>query len=55
MTEERSVTFTASDIRNALVLWAWYKSVPVAHDAKLTVTEHADYKPATATLTWRAK
>jgi hypothetical protein len=55
MTEERSVTFTASDIREALVLWSWYKSVSVPPNAKLTVTEHAEYKPATATLTWRAK
>jgi hypothetical protein len=55
MTEERSVTFTAADVRDALILWAWYKSVPVAHNARLTLVPHGDDRPATATLTWSAK
>jgi hypothetical protein len=55
MTEERSVTFTAADVRDALVLWAWYKSVQVRHDASLTLTPHSEHNPATATLTWSAK
>jgi hypothetical protein len=54
MTEEKSVTFTAREIADALEYWAWRtRAIIIPSDARLTLTEHGEYKAASATLTWR--
>jgi hypothetical protein len=53
MTEEKSVTFTAREIAEALEYWAWRTgAITIPEGARLTLTEHGDYRAASATLTW---
>ena len=53
MTEERSVTFTARDIADALTSWAMRKGVPIPSCARLEIVRGKPRRPASATLTWR--
>jgi hypothetical protein len=56
MTEEKSVTFTAREIADALEYWAWRtRAITIPGDARLNLTSHTIYGPASATLTWKAE
>jgi hypothetical protein len=56
VTEERSVTFAAREIAEAMRYWAVMHNIAaIPSDARLTLVPHGDYQPATATLTWRAE
>jgi hypothetical protein len=53
MTEEKSVTFTAREIAEALRIWAWNQGIGIPKGAaRLTLVPHGEYQPASATLTW---
>jgi hypothetical protein len=52
MTEEKSVTFTAREIAEALRLWAKCEGVTISPDARLTLVKDKPYRAASATLTW---
>jgi hypothetical protein len=54
MTEEKSVTFTARDVAEALRIWAKCEGVTIPSDARLTLVPHGEYQSASATLTWKS-
>jgi hypothetical protein len=53
MNEEKSVTFTARDIAEALRHLAWHKGILIPIDARLTLVKDKPYRAASATLTWK--